>query len=97
MLDSIYVIQDAQDINLVEQRIISLCHGTQGRCTILNSAEYMKLRLAALYPQTYGYDKHAIIQNNKMRIVLENRTIFIYCDDPPLYEESQSLKRKLDT
>lgn len=95
MLDSMYVLDGIREMQQVEKRISELCNGEHGRCSLLNSADYIQLRLAALYPQTYGYNKHMQVTKNRIRIVLENRTIFLYCDyDDPTLEDEQ--KRHCD-
>ena len=79
MLDSVYHIRDESDLHDVERRVTELCKGTHGRCGLLRSTSYGKLRLAALYRPEYDIQLHQAVCG-PVRILLQNRTIHLYYD-----------------
>lgn len=74
MLDSTFIIENLQDMSLVEKRIVELYQGEKGRCSLLNTAAYLKFRLAALYK---GNETHQI-NRDKLKLTLQGAVVNIF-------------------
>lgn len=93
MLDSKYTIQTADDMIQVENRLVELTQGEYGRCNILNSAEYNKFRLAAIYnmdPQVRQ------ITRDRIKMILDANTVYIYygIGSEHIFEEEENNSNK---
>lgn len=76
MLDSKFEIHTADDMTRVENRLVELTQGEYGRCSIFNTTEYMKFRLAAIYNTD---PRGRQISRDRIKLVLDNNVVYIYC------------------
>lgn len=84
-LDSTYHIETLEDMARVEQRMSELVQGEKGRCCILNSAAYTRLRLAALYERQRFMCLR--IRHNSLTLELLGQQVSIYVEHGERAEE----------
>jgi len=91
MLDSTFIIENLHDMSLVEKRIVELYQGEKGRCSILNSAMYLRFRLTALYRQQ---EEIVQITGDKLKMTLVGPIInlFYIIDDIKLPKDDYTSK-----
>lgn len=75
MLDSKFTVETADDMTQVENRLVELTQGEYGRCNILNTTEYIKFRLAAIYGTNNGVQQ---ITRDRIKMILDNNIVYIY-------------------
>jgi hypothetical protein len=79
MLDSIYIVDTAEDMGKVENRVCQLMLGINGRCSIFNTTEYTRFRLAAIY--SINHDVFPItFCRGPIRLCLQDNTVSIFYD-----------------
>ena len=84
-LDSTYDIQSLEDMARVEERMSQIVYGEKGRCSILNSAAYTRLRLAALYERSRFMCMR--IRHNNVTLELMGQKVSIFIEQGDKCEE----------
>jgi hypothetical protein len=82
MLDSVYEVRCARDMEEVEKRITQLLHGEKGRCGILRSAAYQQFRLGVLYRnrQTVGDVMQVGFSEERIKLVFDGQqSVALFC------------------
>ena len=96
MIDSVYEIHTPDDMYPLEKRISELVLGEHGRCSLLNTVEFRRLRIAAVYGDR-ATERQISMVRGPIRLYLNGSTIVLhydiddflstqYCNEP--YEHS---------
>jgi hypothetical protein len=97
MLDSTFEINVLEDMAQVENRVTELSHGEMRRCSILNTTEYYKFRLAAIYKVN---KENSTISRDRLKLVLRGNKVYIYYGIENVgvtYDNIVSKRKEMDT
>ena len=79
MIDSVYEIHTPDDMHALEKRISELVLGEHGRCSLLNTVEFKRLRIAAVYGDR-ATDRQISMVRGPIRLYLNGSTIVLHYD-----------------